>query len=154
VIPELVSRMSDPLEQAQIRKRIPKVLASTGKQEAAAALMQHLGRAGYSLNHRILKALNNMRVSSPLIELDHSVVEAALCDEREQYDRLSAAYAWLQSNPVEHDSFPLLLQALEERLDRRREHMFRLLALIYSPNDLYSAYFNYRMKPALRPAAI
>jgi hypothetical protein len=116
--------------------------------------MEHMGRAGYSLNHRILKALNNMRVAWPLIELDHSAVEAALSDEREQYDRLSAAYAWLHTNPVEHDSFPLLLQALEERIDRRREHMFRLLALIYSPNDLYSAYFNYRMKPSLRPAAI
>src|SRR5439155_12246245 len=36
----------------------------------------------------------------------------------------------------------------------RRERIFRLVGLIYSPHDIYSVYYNYRIKPAPRPAAI
>ena len=44
--------------------------------------------------------------------------------------------------------------ALAERLEQRLERIFRLVALIYSPHDIYSVYYNCRIKPALRPSAI
>jgi hypothetical protein len=45
-------------------------------------------------------------------------------------------------------------RAVRERLEARLERMFRLAGLIYSPHDIYSVYYNCRIKPALRPAAI
>jgi hypothetical protein len=42
---------------------------------------------------------------------------------------------------------------LDERIDQRLERIFLLIALIYSPRDIYSVYYNCRLKPALRPSA-
>jgi HEAT repeat protein len=50
--------------------------------------------------------------------------------------------------------FSLLIRALEERMEQRFERIFRLVGLIYSPHDIYSVYYNCRIKPAMRPAAI
>jgi len=60
----------------------------------------------------------------------------------------------LEADQVEHPVFSLLMQAIAERLQHRLERIFRLLGLIYSPNDIYSVYYDCQIKPSLRPAAI
>ena len=154
MIPELVRRLSNPAEDPRIRKRIPKTLALTGNQEAANALIYHLHRFDYHVDYAILKALNRMRVNSPEIVIDPAVVRAAINKEHEEYEKLKAMYVWLETRRIPHEVFSLLMRALHERIQDRRERIFRLVGLIYSPHDIYSVYYNYRIKPALRPAAI
>ena len=154
VIPELVFRLSDPAEKLAVRRRIPKTLALTGKQKAADALIQHLHRLDDDLDYTVLKALNSMRVVSPGIVVNERLVRACIGKEREEYDQLRAVQARLEANHVQHPVFSLLMQAIAERLQHRLERVFRLVALIYSPHDIYSVFYNCQIKPALRPAAI
>src|SRR5262249_35484736 len=50
VIPELINRLSDKSVTFAVRKRIPKTLAFTGKQQAAEALMRHYHRLDYHVD--------------------------------------------------------------------------------------------------------
>ena len=154
VIPELVLRLSDPDENLAVRRRIPKTLALTGKQQAADALIQQLHRLDDHLDYAVLKSLNSMRVNSPGIVVNERLVRACISKEREEYDQLKAAQAYLEADQVEHPVFSLLMQAIAERLQRRLERIFRLVGLIYSPHDIYYVYYDCQIKPALRPAAI
>jgi HEAT repeat protein len=154
VIPELIRRLSDETEHHAVRRRIPKTLALTGSQRAGDALVQQLHQRDYHLGYAVLKALNRMRVNWPDIEIERDVVSAAIGRERDAYDQLSAAHAWLTTNRMKPEVFSLLIRALEERMEQRFERIFRLVGLIYSPHDIYSVYYNCRIKPAMRPAAI
>jgi AAA family ATP:ADP antiporter len=154
VIPALVRRLSDHNEPISIRTRIPKTLALTGTQQAADALMEHLHSLDYHLDHAVMKALNRMRIDSPGIVVDAARVHRAISKEREEYDRLRAIRARLESNPLQGRVFPLLMRTLAERLEQRRERVFRLVGLIYSPQDIYSVYYSWQIKPAMRPSAV
>jgi ATP/ADP translocase/HEAT repeat protein len=154
IIAALGQRLSDPDVDPAIRKRIPKTLALTGSQEAADVLLDHLHRWDYQLDCTVLKALNRMRANSPQIVLEPARVETIMDSERQRYERLHAIRDWFQANPVDDVRFPLLLRALSERLEQRLERMFRLIALIYSPHDVYSVYYSCIVKPPRRPAAI
>jgi hypothetical protein len=154
VIPILVLRLLDAAERPEIRKRIPKTLALTGKQQAADALIKSLHRLDYYLDYAVLKALNRMRMNWREITVNRSFVDVAISKERGEYDQLAATLVWLESNRVSHEVFTLLVRALHERLDERLERILRLLGLVYSPDDIYAVSYNYRIKPALRPAAI
>src|SRR5262249_27035334 len=163
VVPELERRLSDGAQPLAVRAQIPKVLAYTGTQEAADALLASLHRLRYELDYPVIKALNRMRNNWSIIRLNNDVVAAAIWKEREAYDRLRAILDSLQINGVEDGGqnrqgpgavFSILIRAVQERLDQRLEVMFRLLALIHSPQDVYSAYYNCRARPALRASAI
>jgi ATP:ADP antiporter, AAA family len=154
VIPELVLRLSDPSENPALRRRIPKTLALTGKQQASNALIQQLHRLDDHLDYTVLKALNSMRVNSPGVVVNERLVRACISKEREEYDQLKAVQVCLEADQVKHPVFSLLMQAIAERLQHRLERIFRLVGLIYSPNDIYSVYYDCQIKPALRPAAI
>jgi ATP/ADP translocase len=154
VIPELRRRLSNPSEDPAIRRRIPKTLALMGTQKTADALVEVLQRLDYHLDYIVLKALNRMRTTWPDVVIGRSCIETAITVERQEYDKLRAVRVWLESNPVENVTFPLLMRALSERLEQRLERMFRLIGLIYSPHDIYSVYYNCKVKPALRPTAI
>jgi hypothetical protein len=154
VIPELVRRLSDKNEPFAVRMRIPKTLALMGTPPAAAALIDHIHALDYHLDYVVMKALNRLRINTPELAIDTERVTAAIAREREEYDRLSAIRACLETNPKEGRVVTLLMLALAERLEQRLERSFRLVALIYSPHDIYSVYYNCRIKPALRPSAI
>jgi ATP/ADP translocase len=154
LIPELVYRLSDNREPLAVRKRIPKTLALTGKQEAADALLQNLHRLDHHLDYLVLKALSKMRAASAEIRMDQDLVNAAIQQESDQYDRLRAIRAWLEVNPVDEKLSGLLMRALDEQARHRLERIVRLVALIHFPHDIYSVYCTCESRPALRPAAI
>jgi hypothetical protein len=153
-IPELVTRLSDSTESMAVRRRIPKALALTGAQEAAAALLQQFHQLDYHLDYAVLKALNGMRVESPGMAMDKDAVLAAIDRECQAHGDLGDAHCWLRSNLAGGSIELLLIRAVAERVDQRVERVFRLLGLIYSPQDIYSVYYTYTLKPAMRPSAI
>jgi len=154
VLSELIRRLRDPAEPFALRKRIPKTLALSGRQEAADALIHDLHRLDYHLDYAVLKALNRIRMNAPDIAIERSAVVTAIEKEREECDKLNAARVWLESHHAGDERFLLLARALREQAEQRLERILRLVGLIYSPHDIYSVYYNCRIKPALRPAAI
>jgi hypothetical protein len=153
-VPQLIRRLADPDENIAMRRRIPKALALTGRQDAADALMRYLHRLGYRLDYSVLKALNRLRVGGPALVFDRDLVANAIGSERKGHDDLRGVQACLVTNRIKDEKFALLLRAIEERMDERVDRIFRLLALVYSAQDIYAVFYNYRMKPNLRPAAI
>jgi hypothetical protein len=154
VIPDLRRRLLDAEEPMAVRKQIPRALALTGRPEAAHALLRCLHRCDYHLDFAVLKALNRMRVISPKVLLSRERVIQAIHIEREAHDRLKQIGGWLESNIADAPVSSLLVRAVAERLEERRERIFRLVGLIYSPNDIHAVYYNYRVRPALRASAI
>jgi ATP/ADP translocase len=154
VVVELARRLSNPDEDPRIRQRLPKALGLTGKQAAADALLAQLGVEDFQLDYAILKALNRMRANSEAIVLDEEVVRRSISRERETYDTLRALRQWFEVNRIDNAAFALLLRALDERIEYAVERMCRLLGLIHSPHDIYSIYYNCKIKPALRSASI
>src|SRR5262249_2971287 len=98
VIPDLLRHLLDEGERMTIRTRIPHVLALTGRQEAAQALLKSLHRCDYHLDYAVLKALNRMRVNYPKIVFDRDRAIGAIHTEREAYDRLKQIGLWLEGN--------------------------------------------------------
>jgi len=117
-------------------------------------LLENFHRRGYHLDFSLLKALNRLRVNFPELVMDASRVQAAIVRERQEYDQLRAIRSWLESSALESPLVDLLVRAMSERLEQRLERIFRLVGLIYSPDDIYSVYYNCRIKPVLRPSAI
>lgn len=151
---ELVSRLVDADQPIRIRMRIPKTLALAGTPEAAETLLRSLHQVDYRVDYAILKALNRMRVGFPKIRLDRARVIRAIRTEREAYDRLLNVHEWLVTNALDGPVSELLTRAVAERLEERLERIFRLVGLIYPPNDIYAAYYNCQMRPAMRASAI
>jgi hypothetical protein len=95
-----------------------------------------------------------MRANSEAIVLDEEVVRRSISRGRETYDTLRALRQWFEVNRIDNAAFALLLRALDERIEYAVERMCRLLGLIHSPHDIYSIYYNCKIKPALRSASI
>src|SRR5207237_9980668 len=126
----------------------------SGYQAAADAITAMLHSLDYERDYGVIKALNRMRVNSPGIVFDAASVTASIATERSEHDQLRSILHGLRSDSVESRIYPLLMQALSERLEQRVERVFLLVGLIYSPHDIHAVYYNYKIKPALRHSAI
>ena len=111
-------------------------------------------RCDYHLDHAVLKALNRMRVNYPKLVFDRERVTRAIQTEREAHDRLKQIAVWLEANVDGGPISRLLVRAVSERQEQRLERIFRLLALIHAPDDIYAVYYNCQVRPALRASAI
>jgi hypothetical protein len=159
IVLPLVRALQDRQQPVEVRRHIPKVLADTRQQTAADALLDGLHEFENELDYRMIKALNRMRLASNEITFDAEKVRASIEQEREDYLHLRSVLRSLQTNSLNGQSraaatFSILVQAMRERLDQRVERIFRLLALIYPPHDVYAAYYTCVVKPASRPSAI
>jgi HEAT repeat protein/MFS family permease len=157
-IPALQAAFEDPTTPLSLRIRLPKALANTGRQEAADVLLNALHRFEYEVDYRLMKAMNRIRTASAEIQFDPDKVRTALETEAAAYQRLWIILESLQSDPLQgpptDGAFSILMRAVHERLQHHVERMFRLLALIHQPHDIYSAYYTCLVKPAFRPNAI
>jgi ATP/ADP translocase/HEAT repeat protein len=162
IIPELVRRLNDERESLALRIRIPKVLACMNTTEAAEALQQQLQGHPEALTYRVLKALDRIHTNAPEISFSRELIIAAMSTERTEFDRLQAVARCLESNPIyDVDDrsrasaiYALLLRAVRERVNHRLERILRLLALLYPPGDIYSAYLRCISKTSVRATAI
>lgn len=154
IIEELVGRMKDPHESANIRFGIVKVLAMIESQKSVDTLIENLKQDDLALRHQTLKALNKLKVKFPLLKFDEEYINNNLIEETKNYYRiLTIQY---QQNKMEDNSEPgkstngilskirearaLLIKALEEKLDDNFERIFRLLGLKYLQKDMFNAY--------------
>jgi HEAT repeat protein len=158
-VPELRAALEDLANPLRLRVRIPKALANTGCQEAADVLLNALHRFEYDMDYRLMKAMNRMRTSEPEVAFDADKVRTALEHEAETDGQLRIVLASLESHPPDDSedsaaAFSVLIKAVNERLQHHVERIFRLLALIHPPHDIYSAYYTCLVKPAFRPSAI
>ena len=135
--------LNDDTVPMSVRGAIPAVLAGIATPGAAAALGNSFIQSDPALRFAVLKALNKLRSRDPALLPTGIDFADMLNSELMGYYRsfqILAAFdpeAWALLRPPGTES--LLSRALRERMDYEFERIFRLLALLYPPRDVYNA---------------
>lgn len=137
-----------------IRQAIPRVLALIGVQASTDLLLQNLTQNNLVLLDQIIKALNKLRIDYPELRFEKQVVDAGILDETKKYYRFLTLLQSRKKEPlpdyqnktasiqeqIKISAIKLLEKALEEKLDKNLERIFRLLGLKYPARDMLNAY--------------
>ncbi len=143
----LLDYLNDVAVPLVVRKRIPDVLARIPTGEAVAVLANSLIQSDPGLRYDVLKALNKIRRRDPALlpaVVDFAdMVDAELVGYYRSFQILAALDARAGigiAGAGSRDTGSVLVRALRERMEREFERIFRLLALLYPPRDIYNAY--------------
>jgi ATP:ADP antiporter, AAA family len=138
VVEALAHFMRDPDEDAWIRRHIPATLARIPCQTSVDALVSALGEADGFLRYKVIAALERLRRERDDLRFAREPIEAlALTEARTFFTTLSLSENLFARQRLPRDS--LLAQALAEKLQRSKDRICRLLALIYPWRDIAAA---------------
>ncbi len=154
VLEALDAYLHDLREPRQLRLNIPRVIDKIGTQKSVDTLIRNLKQDDLLIRFQVLKALNRLRKNYPMLNFEEQTIERQILDESRNYmEILTVLYA--QQKAVDNgkpaaneqprgtkvqDARKLLIKALEEKLDKNLERIFRLLGLKYTARDMFNAY--------------
>lgn len=122
-----------------IRANLPRVMKQVPNQQTVDVLTDCLEELPPSLKYEIVKALNSLRTRHVDLRFDSEELETALIHEtRSYYEILQILY--LRDRFIDNPASKLLQKALVEKQEHNLERIFRLLGLVYPPDDIYNAY--------------
>jgi AAA family ATP:ADP antiporter len=140
----LQDHLNDTAVSLATRKQIPGVLARIATPQAATVLANSLLQNDPGLRFDLLKALNKLRSLDPGMvppnEQFEDMLNAELMGYYRSFQILAAFDPKGTSSPAARSQESLLTRALQERMDRELERIFRLLGLLYPPRDIHNAY--------------
>jgi AAA family ATP:ADP antiporter len=120
---------------------VPRVLKLIPDQRSVNVLLDALDSEDLPVRPAVLKGLNCLRESAPGLRFNDSFVTRQIYQEARYYFELNAALAPLvEIKERSRSAAGLLARTIGEQLRLTLERIFRLLALRYSPTDIYSAY--------------
>jgi AAA family ATP:ADP antiporter len=141
IVPVLAHFMSDDEEQVWVRRHVPATLARIPTQASMDALMAALDDPDGFLRYKAILAIETLRRGHPGLQFPQAAIEARVVKETSRYySALSLRY-----NLVEHDAEAagsLLVRALEDKLGRTLDRVFRLLGLRYAWTDVAAARYS------------
>lgn len=127
-----------------IRRHIPGVLARIATPQAAQVLAASLIQSDPGLRFDVLKGLNKMRRRDPALVPVRAEIEDMLLAELMGYYRSFQIVAALEPQVAASRrrlrGESLVVRAIRERMDHELERIFRLLGLLYPPQDIHNAY--------------
>lgn len=134
----LARSLRDPNEQVWVRRHIPATLARIPSQKSMDTLIGALREQDGFLRFKVVAAIEKLRQEHPELIVDHQPVEELTLNEALRYSRYLNLYACLfdEHGPGRRS---LLSRALEEKLQRTLDRIYRLLGLIYPWKDIVSA---------------
>ena len=155
VMETAASLLEDTSQAIELRRALPRLLAEFDNQDAVDRLLSCLPDDDLSTHYQIVKSLGKMRARYPRLKFDRSEVERVLRAETEAYSNQAARLAAVRRSHLQDDSLSLLDRALAEHFDFTRDRIFRLLGLIYPPDDLYNSWNAVvNGRPPVRAAAL
>ena len=131
--------LTDESVDPSIRTNIPRVFSSIPTQDSVNVLLRCLDIVDPLLRYPVMKALNRLRSQYPQLQFDIQQLDIRLKEESKSYYEnllIVDLYEEVHDGPAT----ALLKRALQEKIHRNLEMLFRLLGLCYAPNDMYSAY--------------
>ena len=154
VVGVLTHVMADPHEHVWVRRHVPATLQAIPCQPSVDALVAALDDPDSFLRFKSVVAIERLQRAHPELQVPPGVIEARLLREAAHYcDRLT-----LRQNLIERDTESagtLLVRALDDKLTRSLDRIFRLLGLRYSATDIAAArYALERGNPRERAAAL
>jgi AAA family ATP:ADP antiporter len=138
VVPVLTHVLSDPQEHIWVRRHIPGTLQGIPCQASADALAVALDDSDSFIRFKSITALERLSRGHQQFRPPADVIEARLLRETSHYcDRLT-----LRQNLIEREAGSadtLLVRALDDKLSRSIDRIFRLLSLRYTAKDVAAA---------------
>ena len=130
--------LHDEDEDIWVRRNIPSTLAKIPTQQSVDLLIGALGTADGYLRYKAVRALGRLRREHPELVIPGTAIEPHVVRETNRYfNYLSLHYNLVHKDPVAKDT--LLARALQEKLRRTVDRMYRLLALLYPWKDIAAA---------------
>jgi AAA family ATP:ADP antiporter len=130
--------LHDPQEDAWVRRHIPGTIALIPCQKSVDILLKALGDDDGFLRYKALAALEKLHRENPELSIDREVVEALAGKEALRYFRhLGLHYDLFVKGGLSKDT--LLAQALDEKLKRIWDRLFRATGLIWPWKDTLAA---------------
>ncbi|HEX6974746.1 MAG TPA: Npt1/Npt2 family nucleotide transporter [Vicinamibacterales bacterium] len=138
VIDPLVHFMRDPEEDVWIRRHIPATLARIPSQKTVNVLIEALSEQDGFLRYKAVTALGRLRRTDNALTFAREPVEALARREAHRFfTYLSLHDNLCRVGPLERDS--LLALALTQKMNRTRDRIYGLLALLYPWRDIAAA---------------
>lgn len=138
VVDALAHFMRDPDEDPWVRRHIPATLAQIPSQKTVDALVAALAERDGFLRYKVIAALDRLRRNDAALTFAREPIEArALRESRHYFNYLSLHDNLYRRGQLAGDS--LLAQALEQKMRRTRDRIYRLLSLLYPWNDIAAA---------------
>jgi ATP:ADP antiporter, AAA family len=138
VVDALAHFMHDPDEDIWVRRHIPATLASIPGQKSATVLAATLGDPDGFLRYKAVSALEQLRRSDESLTFpQESIEKLALAEGRSYFNYLSLHHNLFGQKRLPADS--LLALSLVQKMERSKDRIYRLLALIYPWRDIGAA---------------
>jgi hypothetical protein len=140
VVGTLGDWLSDGSVPVEVRHAIPRVLGEIHTQESVGALFRYRERGDLRLSYRILKAANHIRSSGAAVKFPRALVREDIAYDAGEY---MFSFVHYRSCPIGRDARSaerLLCIALNERMEQSLNRVFRRLALLYPPLEIFAAY--------------
>ena len=138
VLDVLAHFMRDPDEDIWLRRHIPTTIARIGTQRAVDVLLASLEEPDGFLRYKMIAALERLRRSDATLTFDRTKLEPLVIRDARQY---------LSTVSLHHNLFAggrlpttnLLSPALEQKMQRTKDRIYRVLSLIYPWKDVAAA---------------
>ena len=138
VIDVLAHFMRDTGEDIWVRRHIPATIAQIPSQKAVDVLVASLDEPDGFLRYKIIAALERLRRSEANLTFAREPIEANTIREARHYFNYLSLYDNLFGRKA-LGSDTLLGDALEQKMARTKDRVYRLLALIYPWKDIAAA---------------
>jgi ATP/ADP translocase/HEAT repeat protein/CRP-like cAMP-binding protein len=138
VVPALAHLLADPHEQPWVRRHIPGTLARIPVQASMDALFAVLADPDGFMRYKIVTAIEALHCSSPALTIRPEAVERLVVRESARYyTYLTLRYNLLQADQAGAQS--LVVRALDDKLSRTLDRLYRELGLLYPWQDVAAA---------------
>ena len=137
----LTRRLQNPEQDPRSRNRAARALAGIASPMCVEAVFDCLESAQPGLQYQLLKTLSKLRNSESGLQFPVDRVRVALRGATRTYWELLQTQELLPA--AGGRGITLLRRALGEKCDQYLKMIFRLLALIHPPQDLFNAYLGY-----------
>jgi len=141
-VKELRSALYDSRVSPDIRLNIPQVLSKIQAQSAMNALQGGLLDEDRSLRFKVILAIEEMARRFPDLKVDQQIIESAIMSDAVLYSQRFTVFSGL-FGPLEKSSDhgeSLLYFALMDSMERVKERVMWLLALLYPAQDIRRAW--------------
>jgi len=123
-----------------IRQNIPRVIREIPDQKSVSVLTEAMKVADPGLKYHIVKGLNHLRIHNKDLRFNTEARSAVFIQETRNYYEIAQIIHLSGKYNSEDGGVRLLQRALIEKQRQNLERIFRLLGLVYPPNDMYFAY--------------
>lgn len=152
VVPTLAPWLTDQGRPAAQRIRVAKLFGRIETSEVVNELLTALPERQADVRHQVLKSLNRIHRRHPEWALPRPLLVPALQREAEQAYQLMAGLNQTKDSSGILTDPDFLRWALDDRLSKALERIFRLLGLLYPWDAVYSAYMAIRSEQRVAQA--